>query len=142
VGGGEAKGGILGGIGGWFALQRSMSLARLPYLWDYDIDETTFEEILAGRKTLGRLDRDWAAVRLLEYAPYKEIVQRLGYRSLVEDWPRWRPRIRSEGRRRGFDFLASWLPEKHPELLYPLVEKLDPAFPTGPTGRQSPAQGF
>jgi hypothetical protein len=94
-----------------------MSLARLPYLWDYDIDEATFEEILAGRKTLGRLDRDWAAVRLLENAPYKEIVHRLGYRSLVENWPRWRPRIRSEGRKRGFDFLARWLPERHPELL-------------------------
>jgi len=92
-------------------------LAKLPYLWDYDIDETTFEEILAGRKTLGRLDRDWAAVRLLENAPYKEIVHRLGYRSLVEDWPRWRSRIRSEGRKRGFDFLARWLPEHHPELL-------------------------
>ena len=103
--------------GAGIPLDGPVAMARLPYLWDYDIDEETFAEILAGRKTLGRLNRDWAAVRLLEHAPYKEIVLRLGYRALVEEWPRWRPRIRSESRRRGFDWLAGWLPERHPELL-------------------------
>lgn len=92
-------------------------MARPAYLWDYDIDEADFREILAGRKELGRLNRDWAAVRLLEHAPYPEIVRLLGYRDLVEGWPRWRSRIRSKGRQRGFDFLADWLPERHPELL-------------------------
>ena len=92
-------------------------MARQSYLWDYDIDDADFREILAGHKELGRLNRDWAAVRLLEHASYPEIVQLLGYRNLVEGWPRWRSRIRSEGRRRGFDFLAQWLPERHPELL-------------------------
>lgn len=90
---------------------------RLSYVWDYDIDAEQFAAILAGRLTLGRLDRDWAAVRLLEYAPYPEIVRLLGYRALVEDWPRWRQHIRSQSRKRGFDFLSSWLPEHHPELL-------------------------
>jgi hypothetical protein len=92
-------------------------MARLAYLWDYDLDETDFQALLGGQKTLGRLDRDWAAVRLLEYAPYSEIVRRLGFAAIVEGWPRWRPRLRSEGRRRGFDFLVQWLPSKHPELL-------------------------
>ncbi len=90
---------------------------RLPYVWDYDIDEPLFRAILAGEVTLGRLDRDWAAVRLLEYAPYPDIVRLLGYRALVEGWPRWRRHIRSQSRRRGFDFLVSWLPQHHPELL-------------------------
>lgn len=90
---------------------------KLPYVWDYDIDENAFQDLLAGRSRLGRLDRDWAAVRLLEYAPYQEIVRRLGFREIVAGWPRWRPRIRSESRRRGFDFLVRWLPEHHPELL-------------------------
>ena len=92
-------------------------MARPPYIWDYDLDEATFQEILAGRKTIGRLDRDWAAARLLEHAPYKEIVRLLGFRGLIEGWPEWRPRIRSETRRRGFDFLAEWIPQQHPELL-------------------------
>jgi hypothetical protein len=88
-----------------------------PCVWDYDIDETQFRDILAGRMVLGRLDRDWAAVRLLEYAPYPDIVRLLGYRALVEGWPKWRRRIRSSSRKRGFDFLVSWLPRHHPELL-------------------------
>jgi len=100
-------------------------MSRLSYLWDYDIDDATFQALLKGEKTLGRLDRDWAAVRLLEYAPYPEIVRLLGFRDLVQGWPRWRPRIRSDSRRRGFDFLAEWLPSKHPELLAPKASHRD-----------------
>ena len=91
--------------------------AHLPYVWDYEIDEQQFRDMLAGQLTLGRLDRDWAAVRLLEYAPYGEIVALLGFPVIVRDWPRWRGRIRSESRKRGFDFLVDWLPLHHPELL-------------------------
>ena len=91
---------------------------RLPYVWDYDIDQAQFREILEGRRVLGRLNRDWAAHRLLEYAPYEEIIHMIGFRTLVENWPRWRPRMRSKSRVRGFDFLVKWLPEKHPELLH------------------------
>jgi hypothetical protein len=89
----------------------------LPYVWDYDIDKIQFQEILAGRRVIGRLDQDWAARRLLEYAPYEEIIRLIGFKQLVENWPRWRRRIRSKSRVRGFDFLVKWLPEKHPELL-------------------------
>lgn len=90
---------------------------RLPYVWDYEIDEQQFYSLLAGELRFGRLDRDWAAVRLLEHAPYREIVRLLGFRALVDGWPRWRDRIRSQRRRRGFDFLVEWLPQAHPELL-------------------------
>ncbi|MCK6629394.1 MAG: hypothetical protein L6R45_29985 [Anaerolineae bacterium] len=94
-----------------------MASQRLPYIWDYDLDEDQFTEMLAGRLTIGRLDRDWAAVRLLEYASYADIVRLLGFRSLIRGWPKWRERIRSQSRRRGFDFLVEWLPEHHPELI-------------------------
>jgi hypothetical protein len=90
---------------------------RLPYVWDYNIDENQFKEILAGHQRVGRLDRDWAAVRLLEYAPYREIVRLLGFGALVRGWPTWRSKIRSQSRKRGLDFLVEWLPEYHPELL-------------------------
>ena len=90
---------------------------RLPYLWDYDIDEAQFRALLAGELTLGRLDRDWAAVRLLEYASYAEVVQLLGFGPFVEGWPAWRQRIRAQTRQRAFDFLANWLLHKHPDLL-------------------------
>ncbi len=87
------------------------------YLWDYDIDENCFRSLLDGELTLGRLDSDWAAIRLLEYAPYPEILRLLGFRRLVAGWPRWRDHIRSQSRKRGFDFLVAWLPEHHPEVI-------------------------
>ncbi len=76
-----------------------------------------FCAILQGQTQSGRLDRDWAAVRLLEYASYRDVIRLLGYRQLVAGWPRWRERIRSTSRKRGFDFLVEWLPQHHPELL-------------------------
>jgi hypothetical protein len=94
-----------------------MATARLPFVWDYDLSEVDFRELLAGRKALGRLDRDWAAVRLLEYAPYSEIRRLLTLRELVAGWPTWRARIRSQTRRRGLDFLVDWLPRARPDLL-------------------------
>ncbi len=89
---------------------------RLPYVWDYEISEPEFQAILAGKVTNGRLGRDWAAARLLEYAPYEEIIQRLGFPALIQGWPVWREKIRADNRRRGFDFLVEWLPKHHPEL--------------------------
>ncbi len=90
---------------------------RLPYVWDYDLDEQKLRQLLDGTLTLGRLNQRWAAVRLLEYAPYAEIVRLLGFRRLIEGWPSWRSSIRSESRKRGFDFLVSWLPEHRPDVL-------------------------
>jgi len=92
-------------------------MSRLPYVWDYEMTEAEFEAILRGEAQFGRLDRDWAAVRLLEYAPYRDIIRLLGYRALLAGWPRWRAQVRSVSRKRGLDFLAAWLPEHHPELL-------------------------
>ena len=91
--------------------------SRVPWVWDYNIDADQFRDLLLGRVKLGRLDSSWAAVRLLEYAPYSEIVRLLGYRALIEGWASWRPHIRSVTRRRGFDFLVEWIPKHHPELL-------------------------
>lgn len=90
---------------------------RPSYVWDYDIDEDRFREILAGRAQAGRLDRRWAAVRLLEYAPYREIIRLVGYGDLVRNWPEWRKYVRSVSRRRGFDFVAEWIARRHPELI-------------------------
>ena len=68
-------------------------MSRLAYVWDYDLDEADFRRLLAGEITLGRLDRTWAAVRLIEYAPYREIVRLLGFRELVKGWPEWRAAV-------------------------------------------------
>jgi hypothetical protein len=83
---------------------------NLAFIWDYDLDETQFRALLDGTQTIGRLDSDWAAIRLLEYGSYPEIIRLLGFKRLLEGWPRWRGRIRSTSRRRSFDFLSDWLP--------------------------------
>lgn len=88
------------------------------FLWDYNLSEEEFYQILTGKKTLGKLNQDWAARRLLEYASYKEIIQNIGYARLVNNWSHWRSGIRSVSRKRGLDFLVKWLPEKHPELCH------------------------
>ena len=90
---------------------------RLPFVWDYDLDEGQFRRLLSGDLTLGPLDQTWAAIRLLEYAPYRDIVRLMGFRDLVRGWPKWRDHISSESRKRGFDFLVAWLPEHRPELV-------------------------
>lgn len=98
-------------------IEQAAPRRRLAYVWDYDIDEQQFRVLLSGERQLGRIDRDWATVRLLEHAPYREILRMLGFPALVEGWLRWRDRIRSQHRQRGFDFLVAWLPQAHPELL-------------------------
>lgn len=54
-----------------------MAGARYPWVWDYDIDAQQFDEILAGRLTIGRKYREWAAIRLIECATYPEMIRRL-----------------------------------------------------------------
>lgn len=90
-------------------------MAKPAYVWDYDVDEERFKEILSGLITIGHLDRRWATIRLFEHAPYAEIIRLLGYRGIVQLWPEVRNGIRSQSRKRGFDFLVKWLAKHHPE---------------------------
>ena len=92
-------------------------LTSLPYFWAYDIDEAHFNARLCGELTFRCLNQVWASIRLLEYSPYSDIIRMLGFSAFVKGWLRWRNRIRSETRKRGFDFLVDWLHEYHPELI-------------------------
>ncbi|MGQ9903732.1 MAG: hypothetical protein ACUVRU_05160 [Anaerolineae bacterium] len=93
---------------------------RYPWVWDYDIDAQQFDDILAGRLVLyDRLDRDWAAVPLIEYAGYCEMMRRIGYADFTRDWPRWRQRVCGDRLRASLNFVAEWIAAKHPELLAP-----------------------
>lgn len=94
-----------------------MNNQRARYVWDYDLTQEQFDAMLAGDYVDGHLNRDWAAVRLIEWAPYREMIQRLGYKALVDNWPCWRSRLHSAQRIRSIDFLVDWLPKHHPELL-------------------------
>ena len=86
-------------------------------VWDYDIDEKEFLSILEGTTVRGKLDADWAARRVIEFAPFEDIIAVLGYRRLVQNWPRWRRGIRSLSRKRGLDFMMTWLPLNRNDLV-------------------------
>ena len=82
---------------------------RYAWLWDVEMDAKTFERCLQGEQALGRFDPDWALLRLLEYAPYREIRRLLPVRRFIRRWPDLAPRMRSAARRGGTDFLRTWL---------------------------------
>jgi hypothetical protein len=90
---------------------------RYPWVWDYDIDEQQFDEILAGRLKIGRKDRDWAAVRLIEYSTYPEMIRHIGLLTLVQNWSRWRSRIRAREQQRALDFVVEYVSSRHLEWL-------------------------
>lgn len=82
---------------------------QYAWLWDVEMDAATFERCLHGERALGRFDADWALVRLLEYAPYREIRQLLPVQRFIRRWPDLAPRVRSAARREGTEFLRTWL---------------------------------
>lgn len=105
---------------------KTVDLQSRPYfVWDYDITWEQFLAILEGKLTISTLDRTWAAVRLIEYAPYEEMIRLIGYDGLVRDWDKWRKRVRANDQQQHLDFLVNWVVNNHPELL---TKKLRPAF--------------
>ena len=105
---------------------KTIDLQSRPYfVWDYDITWEQFLAILEGKLTISTLDRTWAAVRLIEYAPYEEMIRLIGYKGLVEGWPQWRKRIRAKDQQTELDFLVQWVTTYHPELL---TKKLRPYY--------------
>ena len=94
-----------------------MNQGRAKYVWDYDLTQEQFDRMLVGEYEDGHLNQDWAAVRLIEWAKYEDMIRLIGFPMLVKNWSRWRSRIRSQQQRESFDFLVGWVPQYHPELL-------------------------
>jgi hypothetical protein len=91
-------------------------MPNASYVWDYPLTGEQFEAILRGDLHHERFSQAWAAVRVLEYAPYAEIRRLIGFPLLIAKWADWRSGVRSRQRREALDFLIVWLPANHPEL--------------------------
>jgi hypothetical protein len=89
--------------------------SHLPFLEEYNLSEDKFRTLLHGADTIGLLDQEWAVKRLIEEAPYTEIIRMVGLPALVQNWPRWRLWVTSTYRRRGLDFLMAYLQFNYPE---------------------------
>jgi hypothetical protein len=75
------------------------------WLWDVDMDRSVFRDILHARTTVGSFDAKWALSRLIEYAPYREIINLLPRQIFLRLWPDVSEKIRSPSRREGMDYV-------------------------------------
>lgn len=78
---------------------------RYAWLWDREMDADDFDAILSGRRPSSLSQRQWALIRLLEFAPYAEIRRLLPRDFFVAQWETLRSRMRSSSRREGMAFL-------------------------------------
>jgi hypothetical protein len=68
---------------------------KYAWLWDVNLDGEGFERILAGSEGVSIKQRQWAVVRLIEYAPWPEIQRLLPLDFFLEQWPELAARVRS-----------------------------------------------
>jgi hypothetical protein len=85
---------------------------RYPWLWDVEMDEAAFAALLRDEQARLPYDQRWAVTRLLEYAPYSEIRRLLPEDVLTRVWPKVAPRLRSQTRRAGMEFVCQWLQKR------------------------------
>jgi hypothetical protein len=88
-------------------------VGRFPWLWDTELDNAEFEAILRGRRTTPVYDFRWALLRLIEYAPYRDIRRLLRREQFLKEWPQLAHRVRSKTRREGMEFFHQWI-SQHP----------------------------
>jgi hypothetical protein len=85
-----------------------MQTERYPWLWDVDMDNAAFEAVLHGQAGASAADMDWAILRLVEYAPYREIRRLLPPGAFLRRWPALMSKVRAASRREGMEFFFEW----------------------------------
>lgn len=86
----------------------SVGEERYPWLWDVDMDNAAFVAVLRGDANRAGRDCDWAILRLIEYAPFRDIRRLLPLDLFLTRWPILMNRVRSATRRAGMDYYATW----------------------------------
>jgi hypothetical protein len=86
-----------------------MSSEKYSWLWDVDMDSARFQRTLAGQERDGFFDQAWALVRLIDYAPYPDILRLMPRQAFVTLWPQIESHIRSATRREGMAFVREQL---------------------------------
>ncbi|PKL92246.1 MAG: hypothetical protein CVV21_05700 [Candidatus Goldiibacteriota bacterium HGW-Goldbacteria-1] len=73
-------------------------------LWDYNFTEEEYMDILTGKKELGSFNRKWAVRRAVEGLNYYELIELVGFKTIVEVWPSIRETFRIKSIRDGIDY--------------------------------------
>lgn len=74
-------------------------------VWDYNLDQKDFEEILIGRKTNGSFDYLWAVKRVLENLNYYEAMSIIPKKTFIKNWDIIKPKMFNKSIVKGYDFL-------------------------------------
>jgi hypothetical protein len=74
-------------------------------VWDYDLSQDQFEDILHGRNTLGKFDQPWAIARVLENLHYYDAISLVPFASLAKNWDNVKNKIFIKGIKDGYEFV-------------------------------------
>jgi hypothetical protein len=86
-----------------------MSAEKYSWLWDVEMSAEQFRLALAGKAEGSAYDQRWALIRLLDYAPYHDILRLLPRQAFVTLWPQIAGHLRSATRREGMAFVRERL---------------------------------
>ena len=87
----------------------TMIAEKYSWLWDVDMDAARFQRTLSGEEQGPFFDQPWALIRLIEYAPYADILRLLPRQAFLKLWPQIEERIRSTMRREGMAYVHARL---------------------------------
>ena len=76
---------------------------KYPWLWDVPFGNERFDAALNGHGAWP-YDERWAMIRLIEYAPYRDLKRMLPKQRFVEMWPDISKNIRAREEREGMEF--------------------------------------
>lgn len=74
-------------------------------VWDYNMSQSQFEDILQGKNTMGSLDQSWAIARVLENLHYYDALSLVPFASLTKNWDNVKSKIFVKGIRDGYEFV-------------------------------------
>jgi len=79
-------------------------------VWDYDMTQNEFESILAGQKSIGSMDQNWAIVRILENLNYYDAMNLVSIDVLRSNWDKIQSKMFKSSIKNGYEFLL----QRHP----------------------------
>lgn len=79
-------------------------------VWDYNMTQNEFESVLAGQKTIGSMDQNWAIVRVLENLNYYDAMNLVSIDTLRSNWDKIQDKIFNSSIKNGYEFLLQRYP--------------------------------
>lgn len=74
-------------------------------VWDYNLGQSEFEEILEGKKVNGAFDQVWAIKRVLENLNFYEAKSIVTKKMFIDNWNEVKPKMFNRSIIKGYDFL-------------------------------------